>query len=91
MGSEMCIRDRFDILGRGHDMDGTTTFAAIMTKNGHDQQQAMPVCFHYLLVGCIGGTTMSVVFLVVAFVAFVCVFLVVSEAVGITATQQPTR
>ena len=26
-------------------MVDTTTFAAIMTKNGHDQQQTMPVCF----------------------------------------------
>ena len=25
----------------------TTTFAAIMTNNGHDQQQTMPVCSLY--------------------------------------------
>jgi hypothetical protein len=37
----------FDILGRGHDMVGTTTFAATMTKNGLDQQQLMSVSLIY--------------------------------------------
>jgi hypothetical protein len=31
------------ILRRGHDMVDTTTFAATMTKNGHDQQKTLPV------------------------------------------------
>ena len=39
----------YDILVREHNMVDTTIFAAIMTKNDHDQQQTMPVCYIYVM------------------------------------------
>jgi hypothetical protein len=38
----------FCVFRFGHNMVDTTTFAVIMTTNGHDQQQTMSVCFLYV-------------------------------------------
>jgi hypothetical protein len=37
------------VSNRAKTIANATTFVAIMTKNGHDQQQTMPVCFIYVM------------------------------------------
>ena len=62
----------------------TTTFAEIMTNNGHDQQQTMPVCSLYIQ----GLLFVCLLCLIVGFVAFLVVFLCVSDSAATVSTQQ---
>jgi hypothetical protein len=70
--SLLSLQLRFDIFGHRHNMVDTTTFAAIMTKNGHDQQQTLHVC----LVCSQGCLSVCLLRLIVEFVVFVVVIFV---------------